>query len=288
MMKNRYGSVYFASPEVVDQTHNADFLVWNIGAIVFLLLTGRQIYEELGFKKYQSALKANIPDLQTDDFEEVSEELMDLLEKMLVEDQFLRISLNECNHHDVLLKKVYGSDTGYANPDEVKQKLKIYQGEMEMYSNMWGVVYSHLIWEKKWKKRIHKNLERISTNGKISQSQLSEAYKMFTIEPLLLDFHSQELIQELSSEKTEYSINEVIQGMKNIDVKFFYKKIKDSFRYFSDDGKTITQTDLLRVLKRAHLHKESILLDQIKKNLDENGNINYEGVVAINEYLRTK
>lgn len=50
IMRNRHGSVYFVSHEVIEQTHNSDWLVWNCGAILFLLLCGKQIYEEYGYK----------------------------------------------------------------------------------------------------------------------------------------------------------------------------------------------------------------------------------------------
>jgi len=48
--KNRYGSVYFVSPEVMDGVHNADWLVWNIGVITYLLIAGKQPFEVFGFK----------------------------------------------------------------------------------------------------------------------------------------------------------------------------------------------------------------------------------------------
>ena len=57
--KIRYGSIYFVSPEVIEQSHNDEWLVWNVGAILYLLLSGKQIVEEYGFKKYQDKLKEN-------------------------------------------------------------------------------------------------------------------------------------------------------------------------------------------------------------------------------------
>lgn len=59
-MKNRYGSIYFLSPEIIEQNHDFDWLVWNVGAIVYMLLTGRQVLEEYGFQRYQTALKNNV------------------------------------------------------------------------------------------------------------------------------------------------------------------------------------------------------------------------------------
>lgn len=57
--KIRYGSLYFVSPEVIEQNHNDEWLVWNIGSILYMLLSGKQIVEEYGFKRYQDKLKEN-------------------------------------------------------------------------------------------------------------------------------------------------------------------------------------------------------------------------------------
>ena len=118
--------------------------------------------KNMDISKYQTVLKSNIPDLNITDFDEVSSELMDLLEKMLNEDQMIRPSLTEWNHHDVLLKKLYGShEIGFNDPLEVQKRLKIFQGEMEMYSNIWGYYYWFVKMDKKYKKRIIKSLEKV-------------------------------------------------------------------------------------------------------------------------------
>ena len=161
-----------------------------------MLLTGKQVYEEYSFMKYQSTLRSNLVDLTVNDFDEVSKEFMELLERMFEEDQMIRPSINESILHESLLTKKYEPDEiGLVEPADIQKRLKIYQGEMEMYSHMWGLLYSHVVWEKKWKKRIEKNLKRILVNGKIPHEQLSEAYKFFTIEPKLLDYHTPILVE---------------------------------------------------------------------------------------------
>jgi serine/threonine protein kinase len=93
--KHRYGSVYFVSPEVIDNCHNEDCLVWNCGAISYLLFSGKQIHQVYGFQNYQDVSRENPIELEIPEFDEMSEEFMDLLEHMLHEDQFLRWSFVE-------------------------------------------------------------------------------------------------------------------------------------------------------------------------------------------------
>lgn len=41
IIKNRYGSIYFTAPEVVEQQHDVDCVMWNFGVILYLVLHGK-------------------------------------------------------------------------------------------------------------------------------------------------------------------------------------------------------------------------------------------------------
>ena len=75
--------------------------------------------------------------------------------------------------------------------------------------------------------------------------------------------------------------------MAQIDTDYCKQRIKDSLKYFSEDGLTIDSDTFLRVLKRAHNHKEDQLKDHINKNAKD-GLLDYDGVMAVNELLRAK
>jgi hypothetical protein len=110
------------------------------------------------------------------------------------------------------LNKSYGpDDVGIQNPEQVKQKLKIFQGEMEIYSAMWGMVQVQVMWGQKWKKRISKNLERVVEDGKVPKEKIREAYKFFTIDPKLLDYHTEQLLGKLGGRKDSFSVGEIIE-----------------------------------------------------------------------------
>ena len=40
IIKNRYGSIYFTAPEVVDHQHMPECVIWNFGVIMYLLYFG--------------------------------------------------------------------------------------------------------------------------------------------------------------------------------------------------------------------------------------------------------
>lgn len=69
---------------------------------------------------------------------------------------------------------------------------------MNMYSSLVGILYTQLVYSpKKWNKKIKKNLDRILVNSKVPKENLSEAFKYFTVEPQLLEFHVEKLLENL-------------------------------------------------------------------------------------------
>ncbi|CAI2387242.1 unnamed protein product [Moneuplotes crassus] len=280
--KNRYGSVYFVSPEVIRGHHSLDWLVWNIGIIAYFLITGKQPFEVYGFKHYQTKICDNEIDLTISEFDDLSEEFMDLLEKMLNSDQFLRSSIMDCTHHKLFFKKYEGEDAhcGIEDQEAVKERLKIFQGEMDMYSAIVGILYTQVVYlPAKWNKKIKKNLKRVLVNSKVPKSSLSEAFKFLTIDPKICNFHTEMLLKVLPGSQTEFTIDEVIAGMKSLDISHYQNKIKESFKNFPEEG--IPPEVILRVLKRVHPTKESSLIDQISQHKNEEGRIKFDSLLKL-------
>lgn len=69
----------------------------------------------------------------------------------------MRSALVDIKNHKIFLNKKYSQDeVNIADPGGVKLKLKEFQGEMQMYSGIVGMVYSWVIYDKRWNKRIEK------------------------------------------------------------------------------------------------------------------------------------
>lgn len=156
---------------------------------------------------------------------------------MLNEDQFLRLSLLDSANHKIFLnKKKNNEEEKNVKSELIKKKLKTFQGEMQMYSGMWGMIYNHVIWKKRWVKRITKNLEKVQVNSTIPKDKLYEAYTFFVPEPKLLQFHVSLLYPLLDTTKEVFQIKEIIEAMKKLDMDHYKAKIKESFKYFDNDG----------------------------------------------------
>jgi hypothetical protein len=152
-VRHRYGSVYFVAPEVMDGFVDADWYdwyAWNCGAIAYLLLTGKQFHQVFDHQKYQDETKDNIVDLEFDEsLDEISGDMLYLLKTMISVDQFIRSSLVDIKNNKIFLNKKYSpEEVNISDPENIKLKLKEFQGEMQMYSGMVGMIYSWCIYGK--------------------------------------------------------------------------------------------------------------------------------------------
>jgi hypothetical protein len=68
---------------------------------------------------------------------------------MISVDQFIRSSLVDIKNNKIFLNKKYSpEEVNISDPENIKLKLKEFQGEMQMYSGMVGMIYSWCIYGK--------------------------------------------------------------------------------------------------------------------------------------------
>ena len=179
------------------------------------------MHDEFGFRNFQNIVQSYAVDLVAPEFDNISEELMNLLEDMLKEDQFFRSSLIDSNHHTVFLSKTYAEDeVNIINPEQVVDKLKVFQGEMEMHSHMWGMLQARVMWAQKWKRRTSKNLDKVKEAQGVSKGKLGDGFKFFTTDPKLLEFHAKQLHEKLGNEKEFFDTSDIIAALKQLDIDF--------------------------------------------------------------------
>lgn len=68
--------------------------------------------------------------------------------------------------------------------------------------------------------------------------------------------------------------------MKQVDIDHNIEKIKDSFRYFGDDG-TIRLDTGMRVLNRTHPWREALLVEHINKHKNSDDKLTIDGMINI-------
>lgn len=98
-LSNKFGSVYYVAPEVLNSSYNEKCDVWSLGVILYLLLTGKPPFngnsdQQILQKVYTGTYTMDIPEMS-----EISSGAKDLIKKMLTFNADQRISARECVNH---------------------------------------------------------------------------------------------------------------------------------------------------------------------------------------------
>ena len=96
-MKSSVGTIYYAAPEVIDGNYNEKCDVWSCGILLYTLLIGNLPFDGRNQKDIAKKIKQmNVP--YTEDFNYISKEAKDLIQKMLCKESD-RISAQEVLNH---------------------------------------------------------------------------------------------------------------------------------------------------------------------------------------------
>ena len=98
------GSPYFIAPEVIDKKYTNKCDVWSIGVILYFLISRKKPFTGFSFKEIFNSIKEDEINLKTSPFNSVSEELKDLIKKLLTKNPNERISADEALQHNWFIK----------------------------------------------------------------------------------------------------------------------------------------------------------------------------------------
>lgn len=93
IIKNRYGSIYFTAPEVVDHQHMPECVIWNFGVIMYLLFFGELPFDGNKVQGINQLLE-NIENegLNIPEDSKMNEDGQEMISNLLTQDQYLRLS----------------------------------------------------------------------------------------------------------------------------------------------------------------------------------------------------
>ena len=98
------GSPYYIAPEVIDKKYSSKCDIWSIGCVLYFLLSKRRPFEGENFEDIFKNIKEQPLDLKSKPFNKSSEELKDLISKLLAKNPDNRISAEEALQHEWFIK----------------------------------------------------------------------------------------------------------------------------------------------------------------------------------------
>ena len=247
------GTPYYMSPELIDGISVPKSDVWSVGVIMYQMLTGKFPFNSSGDKNnLLDNIKKNPYNTKYLEEVEYSDEVKDLIGKILVKDYNKRLSSEECIQHpwfkkfyvpkesSLLNKKTYNTLLNFANKPILQKEIYFFiaklstEKQIKEFINLFDVLDTENTGVLT-KEEIENNFKKVGIN--INQKEINIIWNG-------LDFHKD---NEVSY--TEF-LAAMVSGMP-------FHQLKDSlwtvFNYLKEDEDVVTVETVLETGKALNL-----------------------------------
>ncbi|EWS71123.1 calmodulin-domain kinase (macronuclear) [Tetrahymena thermophila SB210] len=280
-LNQKCGTPYYAAPEVIKKKYNEKCDIWSTGVILYTLLVSEIPFGgDSTTDIILNVLKGKY-DLKGQEWNKVSDEAKDLVQKMLNYEYENRISAEEALQHpwfkqinQKLSKQVLKVNLS---------KLKLFQAQSQLQRAAMSFIVSHLISEKE-KEEFSQTFKQLDENGdgQLSKAEIMNGYKKvfgknISEEEVNKIFDQIDVNQSGFIDYTEF-ITAVIDDSVFIED----EKLRKAFSLFDKDGDGyITQQEIQNVLG-VGMDFDSETWTKIVAEVDENG----DGQVSFEEFKK--
>ena len=285
-MKSSVGTIYYAAPEVIDGNYNEKCDIWSCGILLYTLLIGNLPFDGRNQKDIAKKIKQmNVP--YTEDFNYISKEAKDLIQKMLCKESD-RISAQEVLNHpwfNVTLEKKNENKflnlkidnfINYVNKNKFQKMIIMYIASRLTHEEIQNM------------KKIFKDFDS-DNNGSISLDEFKDGLlKLNNENKDKIDINK--IFNEIDTDKNgEISYTELLASILDQNKLFQKKKLYDAFIALDKDGTgKINKGDLIKILKEEEKSSDSIiqLINQLDK--DKDGGIDFREFLSLMEFKEEK
>lgn len=275
-MEERYGTPYYIAPDVLNKSYNEKCDIWSLGVILYILLVGYPPFNGSDDKKIIDAVKKGKYTLDEPEWNEVSEEAVDLVKKCLTYDPDKRISASEALDHAWFKK--------FAKTDKVKKSLaskalsnlKNFRAEQKLKQATLAYIVSQCLTKEETDKmeEIFAAMDK-NNDGMLSKQEISEGYE----EHFGVPIDDEELDKIFAAIDTDGSgaidYSEFLMATMNEQQLMSKEKLKQAFKMFDKDGSgTISKEEIKEALGNLDEEMADKMISEVDQ--DDDGEISFE------------
>jgi calcium-dependent protein kinase len=275
-MEERYGTPYYIAPDVLNKSYNEKCDIWSLGVILYILLVGYPPFNGSDDKKIIDAVKKGKFTLDEPEWDDVSEEAIDLVKKCLTYDPEKRITAGEALDHAWFKKFAKGEKIKKSLASNALKNLKNFRAEQKLKQAALAYIVSQCLTKEETDKmeEIFAQMDK-DNNGMLDRTEIQEGYE----EHFGMPIDDEELdkifnaIDADGSGSIDYS--EFLMATMNEQQLMSKEKLKQAFKMFDKDGSGSISKDEIR---EALGNIDDDLADKMISEVDQDndGEISFE------------
>jgi calcium-dependent protein kinase len=273
------GSSYYIAPEVFLRKYNKECDLWSAGVILYMLIVGSPPFCGENDKKVFSNIKTGIFDKNDKRWINASNEVKDLICKLLVYEPKKRLTANEALQH-LWFQKTNSNILFYNIPKyEIMQCIENILS-YNIKSKFEEIVLAYIVHnlpKKKEKKTAIKLFKLVNTNGdgKLQKNELKNTLLNFVSEEYLINFDN--IFNLLDGDNHGYiEYDEFLRAALDKKTILTEDNIKYAFNFFDKENNGFITKEEIKLFFLNHI--DQILFNQIFDEIDTNkdGKIDFQ------------
>lgn len=275
-MEERYGTPYYIAPDVLNKSYTEKCDIWSLGVILYILLVGYPPFNGSDDKKIIDAVKKGKYTLDEPEWDDVSEEAVDLVRKCLTYDADKRISAGEALEHAWFKKFAKADKVKKSLASKALNNLKNFRAEQKLKQATLAYIVSQCLTKEETDKmeEIFAAMDK-NNDGMLSKQEIKEGYE----ENFGMPIDDEELDKIFDAIDTDGSgaidYSEFLMATMNEQQLLSKEKLKAAFKMFDKDGSgTISKEEIKEALGNVDDELAEKIIGEVDGNDD--GEISFE------------
>ncbi len=278
LMEERYGTPYYIAPDVLNKKYNEKCDIWSLGVILYILLVGYPPFNGSDDKKIIDAVKKGKYTLDEPEWDDVSEEAVDLVRKCLTYDPEKRVSASNALIHPWFKKFAKADKVKKSLASKALSNLKNFRAEQKLKQ----ATLQYIIQNIAAKEQINEMEEIFSAmdennDGMLSKEEISKGYeKHFGVQ--IEDEEVDKIFDAIDTDGSgaiDYS--EFLMATMNESQLLSKENLKRAFKMFDKDNSGTISRDEIR---EALGDMEEEIAEKIISEVD----VNNDGEISFEEF----
>jgi calcium-dependent protein kinase len=275
-MEERYGTPYYIAPDVLNKSYTEKWDIWSLGVILYILLVGYPPFNGSDDKKIIDAVKKGKYTLDEPEWDDVSEEAVDLVRKCLTYDPDKRVSASEALEHTWFKKFAKADKVKKSLASKALSNLKNFRAEQKLKQATLAYIVSQCLTKEETDKmeEIFSSMDA-NNDGMLSKEEISNGYE----EHFGVGIEDDELDKIFAAIDTDGSgaidYSEFLMATMNEQQLMSKEKLKAAFKMFDKDGSgTISKDEIKEALGNVDEEMADKMISEVDE--DDDGEISFE------------